>query len=52
MRTLAQIPGVHDVKAPAPATRQPGSDKESFSISFELDPREFGALLPNPSQPS
>jgi len=52
MRTLDQIPGVHDVKATAPATRQPGSDKESFSISFELDPREFGALLPNPSQPS
>ncbi len=52
MRTLESIPGVHDVRATAPATRQPGSDKESFSIGFELDASQFGALLPEGSQPS
>lgn len=52
MRTLEGIAGVHEVKATAPATRQPGSARESFSISFELDPAQFGALLPEGAKPS
>ncbi|HRN75292.1 PilN domain-containing protein [Ottowia sp.] len=52
MRTLEGIPGVHDVKATAPATRQPGSGQESFSIGFELDARQFGALAPEEPRPS
>ena len=46
MRTLEQVSGVHDIKATAPTTRQPGGSKETFSISLQLDPTQFGLLPP------
>lgn len=38
MQRLGQMPGLRDVRAPAPATRQAGATFETFTISFHLDP--------------
>lgn len=43
MQTLSTQEGLRDVKAPSPATRLPGSPKESFTIEFTLDPKLYGA---------
>ncbi len=41
MQRLGQMPGLRDVRAPAPATRQAGAAFESFTIAFQLDPGKF-----------
>lgn len=38
MKLLGSVPGVKEVKAPSPATRQSGSSKEIFSIEFDYAP--------------
>lgn len=38
MQQLGSKPGVKDVKAPTPASRQRGADRETFNIEFVLDP--------------
>lgn len=51
MQTLSTQEGLRDVKAPSPATRLPGSPKESFIIEFTLDPKLYGAAKNMPSFP-
>lgn len=49
MKTLSEQPGVHDVRAPNPATRTDGpNSKEAFVIEFTLDPQEFGVVAAAP----
>lgn len=40
MQQLGSKPGVKDVKAPVPASRQRGADRETFNIEFTLDPTQ------------
>ena len=42
MQLLGTQPGLREVNAPSAATRMAGSAKESFVISFTLDPQVFG----------
>ncbi|MEO8248817.1 MAG: PilN domain-containing protein [Burkholderiales bacterium] len=46
MQTLGAQPGLHDVKAPTPATRHPGTPKENFNIEFMVDPKLFQSPEP------
>ena len=43
MQRLGQMPGLRDVRAPAPATRHAGAAFETFTIAFQLDPGKFAA---------
>lgn len=43
MKVLGSLPGVSDVKAPSPATRPPGTTKESFNIEFTFRPGDATA---------
>lgn len=42
MQLLGTQPGLREVNAPSAATRMSGSAKESFVITFTLDPQVFG----------
>lgn len=42
MQLLSDQPGLRDVRAPSPATRQAGATSEAFTIAFALDPKVFG----------
>ena len=44
MQLLGNQPGLHDVRAPAAATRNAGASKETFAIEFSLDPQFFGVV--------
>lgn len=44
MQLLGNQPGLHDVRAPAAATRTAGASKETFAIEFSLDPQLFGVV--------
>ena len=44
LQLLGEQPGLHEVRAPAAATRMPGAAKESFVIEFTLDPQQFGVV--------
>lgn len=41
MQTLGSQSGLHDVRAPTPATRHPGTPKENFNIEFLVEPKAF-----------
>ncbi len=43
MKQLGGTPGLHDVKAPTPATKPLGAPRESFTIEFTLDPAQLKA---------
>jgi general secretion pathway protein L len=45
MQQLGTQPGVQAVRAPVPATKQRGADRETFSIEFKLDPAALGGAL-------
>ena len=38
MKSLDGTPGLHEVRAPSPATKPLGATRESFSIEFTVDP--------------
>lgn len=40
MKQLGSTPGLHDVRAPTPATKPLGAPRESFTIEFTLDPAQ------------
>lgn len=42
MQLLGEQPGLREVRAPTPATRQSATGKEVFTIAFVLDPKAFG----------
>lgn len=42
MQLLGSQAGMRDVRAPSPATRLAGAEKESFVIEFVADPAHFG----------
>lgn len=42
MQLLGEQPGLRDVRAPAAAVRNGGTNKEQFAIEFLLDPQVFG----------
>lgn len=44
MKQLGSTPGLHDVKAPTPATKPLGAPRESFTIEFTLDPAQLRPL--------
>ena len=43
MKQLGSTPGLHDVRAPTPATKPMGAPRESFTIEFTLDPAQLKA---------
>lgn len=46
MQQLGALPNVRDVRAPSPATRPPGTSKESFQIEFTLQSFDPVAYTP------
>jgi len=52
MKQLGATPGLHDVKAPAPATKPLGAPKETFTIEFMLDPVPAAVLAAAPATPA
>lgn len=44
MQVLGSQPGMRAVRAPSPATRLTGAEKESFVIEFMADPAHFGVV--------
>lgn len=44
MQQLGSKPGVKDVKSPVAATKQRGSDRESFTVEFSLDKPTVSAV--------
>jgi len=52
MKQLGATPGLHDVKAPAPATKPLGAPKETFTIEFMLDPAPAPVLFTAPATPA
>lgn len=55
MKKLDGLPGLREVRAPAPATKPLGATRESFTIEFTMDPAQWATvspdalLLPSPS---
>jgi len=46
MKKLDGLPGLRDVRAPAPATKPLGATRESFTIEFSMDPAQWPTVSP------
>jgi general secretion pathway protein L len=47
MKKLDGLPGLRDVRAPAPATKPLGATRESFTIEFSMDPAQWPTVSPD-----
>jgi general secretion pathway protein L len=47
MKKLDNLPGLRDVRAPAPATKPLGATRESFTIEFSMDPAQWPTVSPD-----
>jgi general secretion pathway protein L len=47
MKKLDSLPGLRDVRAPAPATKPLGATRESFTIEFSMDPAQWPTVSPD-----
>ena len=46
MKKLDSLPGLREVRAPAPATKPLGATRESFTIEFTMDPAQWPTVSP------
>jgi len=46
MKKLDSLPGLREVRAPAPATKPLGATRESFTIDFTMDPAQWPTVSP------
>jgi general secretion pathway protein L len=47
MKKLDSLPGLREVRAPAPATKPLGATRESFTIEFTMDPAQWPTVSPD-----
>jgi general secretion pathway protein L len=47
MKKLDSLPGLREVRAPAPATKPLGATRESFTIEFSMDPAQWPTVSPD-----
>ena len=52
MKKLDSLPGLREVRAPAPATKPLGATRESFTIEFTMDPAQWPTVSPEALTPA